>query len=341
MYLEALCQILTSPRCIPRLLHLSLKGRPALLPALHTAQSIYGYLPEPVAAEIGRTLGVPLADVYGVIDFFTLFHRQPVGKTLVQVCTDPACALRGGEAVLTGLCRHLNISPGATSPDGAFTVERSPCLGLCEHAPALLLGTTALGDTDIDPLRSDSLLQGIGNVPTGILGGNLRLLTANCGRGRPTTLVEYEASGGYAALRKALAVPPAVVIAEVKASGLVGRGGAAFPTGVKWEGAAKAEGQPRYVVCNADESEPGTFKGRVLMEEDPHRIIEGLIIAAYAVGAHKGYIYIRGEYTNAARVMEKALGAARQSGYLGANILSLRVRFRGRDLYRGRSVHLR
>jgi NADH-quinone oxidoreductase subunit F len=149
----------------------------------------------------------------------------------------------------------------------------------------------------------------------------VRLLSANCGRGRATSLEEYTAGGGYRGLRKALSLTPSAVIAEVKASGLVGRGGAAFPAGIKWEGAAQAPAGPKYVVCNADESEPGTFKDRVLMEEDPQRVIEGMSIAAYAIGAHQGYVYIRGEYANAFQVLGKALGEARQSGFLGKNIL--------------------
>jgi NADH-quinone oxidoreductase subunit F len=116
---------------------------------------------------------------------------------------------------------------------------------------------------------------------------------------------------------------PAAVIAEVKASRLVGRGGAAFPTGIKWEGAAQAPAERRYVVCNADESEPGTFKDRVLLEEDPQRVIEGMLIAAYAVGAAQGYIYLRGEYPHAFQVLQDALQEARQAGYLGANILGV------------------
>src|SRR3970040_113347 len=114
---------------------------------------------------------------------------------------------------------------------------------------------------------------------------------------------------------------PEAVVAEVKASGLVGRGGAAFPTGIKWEGAAVAPGQPKYMVCNADESEPGTFKDRVLMEEDPHRVLEGMIIAAYAIGAHQGYIYIRGEYPYAYQVMYGAVADARAARYLGENVM--------------------
>jgi NADH-quinone oxidoreductase subunit F len=121
-------------------------------------------------------------------------------------------------------------------------------------------------------------------------------------------------------LKKALSMTPPDVVAEVKASRLVGRGGAAFPTGIKWEGAAKAAGQPKYIVCNADESEPGTFKDRILMEEDPHRTIEGMIIAAHAMGARHGYIYIRGEYPYAFKIMNDARDEARRAGIIGKNI---------------------
>jgi NADH-quinone oxidoreductase subunit F len=303
----------------PILNELAPQGRTALLPALHAAQALYGWLPEPVAAEVGRALRVPLADVYGVIEFYAMLYKERVGRTMVRVCGDPACALAGGDGVLDAVCRHLNVKPGETTPDGAFTVERSPCLGLCEHAPAVLVGETPLGRAD--PARPADICAGQGERPGGVIGGDVRILTANCGQGRATTLAEYEAGGGYAALKKTLTLKPEAVIAEVKASGLVGRGGAAFPTGVKWEGAAKAPGQPKYVVGNADESEPGTFKDRVLMEEDPHRTIEGMIIAGYAIGAHKGYIYIRGEYPYAFKVMGQAVEAARQAGYLGKSLL--------------------
>jgi len=295
------------------------QGCTALLPALQSAQSIYGYLPEPVAAEVGRLLGVPLADVYGVIDFYAMLYTRPAGRTVVQICTDPACALSGGEQVLQNVCRHLNLAPGEMSADGAYSVERAPCLGLCEHAPAALVGTNARGR--IDPARAAGILSLDGARPKPFVAGDLRLLTANCGWGEPTSLEEYLASGGYAGLRKAFNMSPQAVVAEVKASGLVGRGGAAFPTGLKWEGAAVAAGEPKYVVCNADESEPGTFKDRVLMEGDPQRVLEGTLIAAYAVGARQGYIYVRGEYPYAYQALQAALAEARQAGYLGSDIL--------------------
>ncbi len=300
-------------------------GRAGLLPALQAAQSSFGYLPEPVAAEIGRLLGVPLADVYGVIDFYSLLYRQPVGKTIVRVCTDPACALAGGEALLDSLCRHLGVSPDEPSADGAIMVERAPCLGLCEHAPAALVGNRAVGEAaNID---LDELLRGDTPLPGSAIGGDLRILTANCGNGRPISLAEYVTRGGYAGLKQALGMAPEAVIAQVKDSGLVGRGGAAFPTGVKWEGAARAYGAPKYVVCNADESEPGTFKDRVLLEEDPQRVLEGMLIAAYAIGAEHGYLYIRGEYPHAYRILQEAVDQARQAGYLGTNVLGTGFNF--------------
>jgi NADH-quinone oxidoreductase subunit F len=301
------------------LTELAPQGRPALLPALHAAQSIYGYIPEPVAIEVGRALGVPLADVNGVIDFYAMFYREPVGRTVIQVCGDPPCALAGGDAVMAGICRNLEIETGEISGDGAFTVERAPCLGLCEHAPAVLVGKTPIGRAH--PGQAAQIPFGIGERPVGIVAGEVRILTANCGRGLTTSLDEYTAAGGYAGLKKSLGMAPQAVIAEVKAAGLVGRGGAAFPTGVKWEGAAQAPGQPKFVVCNADESEPGTFKDRVLLEEDPHRVIEGLAIAAYAIGARQGYIYIRGEYPYGFEVMRQAVEDARSAGYLGGDLL--------------------
>ena len=160
--------------------------------------------------------------------------------------------------------------------------------------------------------------------PSAKVYGTHRLLTANCGRGAATRLAAYQAHGGYQGLRHALGITPEQVIAEVKQSGLVGRGGAAFPTGIKWEGARGAAGETRYVVCNADKSEPGTFKDRVLMEDDPHLILEGLMIAGYAIGARKGYIYVRGEYPLAYQALEAAIEEARHAALLDHFEIELR-----------------
>jgi NADH-quinone oxidoreductase subunit F len=245
-----------------------------------------------------------------VIEFYTLFYNKPVGKRIIRVCTDQACGLKDGDGLLHHLCTHHGIQPGQTTSDGSLTIEASPCLGLCEQAPAALVNDQA--ETNIN-YKTDSYELG---RPKSIVGGSLHLLTAHCGSGT-TSLAEH---GEYSALIKTLGMPPTAVVAEIKASGLVGRGGAAFPTGVKWEGAAKADGSPKYVVCDADESEPGTFKDRVLMLDDPHSVIEGMLIAGYAIGAHNGMIYVRGEYPYIMPVLEKALTEAQQAGYLGENI---------------------
>lgn len=304
------------------LLELAPQGRTALLPALHVVQNKYGYIPEAAAAEISQRLGVPLADIHGVIEFYAMFYSQPTARKIVRVCTDPACALAGSDALLASACRTLGVELDQSTADQGYLVERAPCLGLCEHAPALSMGDHAFGRVTPDQL--DTLFATAGDQAAGtgsILGGDLRLLTANCGKNRPATLEEYLAGGGYVGLRRALGITPSAVIQEVTASGLVGRGGAAFPTGLKLQGAADATGQPKYAVCNADESEPGTFKDRVLLEEDPQRVLEGLLIAAYAAGAEKAYIYIRGEYSYAFQVVSQAVQDATQAGYIGENIL--------------------
>jgi NADH-quinone oxidoreductase subunit F len=218
-----------------------------------------------------------------------------------------ACALKGADNILQHLCAYHSLQPGGTTPDAATTIESAPCLGLCEHAPAALLDEQA--ETNIH-LQTGSYQLGI---PSAHVYGTLRELTRHCGNGT-TGLRAY---GAYAALQRAKSMPPADVVAEIKASGLVGRGGAAFSTGLKWEGAANAPGSEKYVICNADESEPGTFKDRILLLDDPHSTIEGMCIAAYAIGASQGYLYLRGEYPYILPFLEKALAEARQAGYLG------------------------
>ena len=309
------------------------QGRAGLLPALHDAQALFGYISEPVAAAIGRALNVPLADVHGVIDFYALFYREPVGRTVVRVCTDPACWTRGGEAVLDAACRTAGCGIGGTSADGALTVERSPCLGLCNTGPAvnLTFNAPAPGRSHsfghVTPENLEDVLAGRGEAPEDYVGGDICIVTALCGRGRRMTLTEYHAVGGMQALRRVLGaaggpkLAPLEVVDLVNQATLLGRGGAAFPTGVKWEGAAKAPAGPKYFVINADESEPGTFKDRVLMEGDPCRIIEGAVIGAYAVGANQAYFYIRGEYPRALERVRAAVAECRRAGYLGQDIL--------------------
>ena len=307
-------------------------GRTALLPVLQAAQAHYGYLPEAVAAAVGRSLGVPLADVHGVIDFYALLYREPVGRTVIRVCTDPSCALRGADSVLDAACAKAQVAVGETSADGAYTVERSPCLGQCNAGVSVNVTygqpARAITYAHVTPDALDDIFAARGRT-TGspywtydYVGGDLCIVTPLCGRGRRTRLLEYQAVGGMQALAQALTrMTPADVIAALKQCALLGRGGAAFPAWVKWEGAAQATGTPKYFVVNADESEPGTFKDRILLEGDPCRIIEGALIGAYAVGASKIFFYVRGEYPLAIERLHEAIAECREAGYIGPNVL--------------------
>ncbi len=315
-----------SPSSFETLLQsLAPQGRTALLPALHAAQEQFGFISDQVAAQVGRALGVPLAEVFGVVEFYTLFHRQPVGEVVLHICNDPACALAGADTVFKQVVFQSSESMSAEGGPAPLTVEKSPCLGLCDHAPAVLVQSLP---AKASPAQTwQELVAATATRPLTYVDGDVRLLTALCGRHTTVRLEEYRQQDGYRALERALQQSPLQIIEQVKQSGLVGRGGAAFPTGLKWESAAKASGTPKYVVCNADEAEPGAFKDRVLMEDNPHAILEGMLLAAYAIGATEGYIYIRGEYLLPYRVMQQAVEEAQAAGLLGERILGSNFSF--------------
>jgi NADH-quinone oxidoreductase subunit F len=305
---------------VPVVRRYAAEGRRQLIPALFEAQALYGYLSPTVVEAIAEGLKVPAAEIHGVIEFYTMLYSRATGGTIVRVCTSPICAQAGGEAALESACRHLGVKPDEVSGDGMWQVEAAPCLGLCDAAPAALIGETPAAR--IDSAAPAKWLRRPAEAPLGVVGGGPRWLSGRCGRIRPTELEAFVAHGGFAGLAAALGGrTPAEVIAEIKASGLVGRGGAAFPTGTKWEMTAAAPGDERYVVCNADESEPGTFKDRVLMEGDPFFVLEGMLLAGYAIGARRGYLYVRGEYPRAQRILAEAIDVARHAHFLGEGIL--------------------
>ncbi|MGD2155785.1 MAG: NAD(P)H-dependent oxidoreductase subunit E [Anaerolineales bacterium] len=295
-------------------------GRGNLLPVLWEAQNTYGYLSEPVVTAIGKALRIPLVDIYGVIEFYTMFYKQPVGHTFIRVCVSPICDQVGSYAILDAVCEHFDVRAGETTQDGMYTIEAVECLGMCDQAPAALVGETPVASLNgDDPGAWAKKPQA---APLGFVGGNPRWLTARCGNIQPTDLEAYKKQAGYQGLQRALEeMDPIEVVEQVTESGLAGRGGAAFPTGLKLKFTAQAGGQVHYVVCNADESEPGTFKDRVLMEGDPFSVLEGMALSGYAIGSEKGYIYIRGEYPRAREILERAIEVARAGGYLGENIL--------------------
>ncbi|ANJ10361.1 NAD(P)H-dependent oxidoreductase subunit E [Streptomyces parvulus] len=343
--------------------------RDLLLPGLHALNDRVGWISEGALDYLCRRLTVPPAEAYGVATFYAMFSVRPRPATVLHVCTDLACATAGaGE-----LCAAVEARLG---PESGVKVERSPCLGLCERAPAALAiraGHPPSGDISARPAFEDEAVQadsgGPGAAAPGVGNGKGRrmrepryatavtapatpeaaitaattpedappepapalavpqtgdptlTLLRRIGTTDPTSLDAYRAAGGYTALRRAFALGPAGVIREVTDAGLVGRGGAAFPTGRKWQATAAQPDRPHYLVCNADESEPGTFKDRVLMEGDPYALVEAMTIAGYATGAHRGYLYLRGEYPRALARLTHAVARARARGLLGDDVL--------------------
>ena len=350
--------------------------RDLLLPALHALQDRVGQITQPGMNYACRRLSVPPAEAYGVATFYALFTTKPRPPAIAHVCDDIACQLAGAEDVCDDLARTLGPAGGAAN-DGRIGWLRSPCLGLCELAPAAMftiageapvrevaapidaagvlarleraVAPPAAAPTGGAPIADGAASAGspsgsapTGSAPTGHppaagpspgvdfrdaarasvpqMGQPQLQLLRRAGLADPTSLDDYVAHRGYRALDQALAMGAEAVIAEVTDARLLGRGGAAFPTGRKWSAVAAQPAQPHYVVCNADESEPGTFKDRVLMELDPFAVVEAMTIEGFATGASKGYLYIRGEYPLAESRIRGAIESARAAGYLGATV---------------------
>jgi NADH:ubiquinone oxidoreductase subunit F (NADH-binding)/NADH:ubiquinone oxidoreductase subunit E/formylmethanofuran dehydrogenase subunit B/formylmethanofuran dehydrogenase subunit D len=308
-------------------------SRHLLLPALHAAQRRFGWVSPGALGYIARRLSIPHAEAYGVASFYALIALEERPPFIAHVCDDIACKASGADA----LCAELEAALGApgTIGHGGRTWMKSPCLGLCERAPAAML--TAAGsrphERGFAPASASSVIDAlaVGRAPEperialAQPREELRLLK-RVGSVDPASLDAYRAAGGYRALRKAFEMGHAAVIREVTEAGLLGRGGAAFPTGRKWAAVAAQPVRPHYLVCNADESEPGTFKDRVLMEEDPFALIEAISIAAFATACEKAYIYVRGEYPRAIDRLEHAIGEASSRGLLGDDVLGRGVR---------------
>ncbi|GLY36846.1 NADH dehydrogenase subunit F [Amycolatopsis sp. NBRC 101858] len=301
-------------------------GRDRLLPALHAVNDRVGWISQGALNLICETLHVPPADAYGVASFYSLFALEERPERVVHVCTDLACRLKGADTVCDVLTEHVGAAGKARA---GVTWLRSPCLGVCERAPAALTfqaGDPATTELLAPATGASAVLAaqrepaGEGSPPVIHQRDGLRLLR-RVGVVDPSSLDDYRAAGGYAALRNALRMGEAAVIREVTDSGLLGRGGAAFPTGRKWAATAAQPTGPHYLVCNADESEPGTFKDRVLLEGDPFALVESMTIAAFAIGARQGYVYLRGEYPRALRLLRNALEVCRERGFLGVDIM--------------------
>jgi NADH-quinone oxidoreductase subunit F len=293
--------------------------RPLLLPVLHAIQDRIGWVSRGALEYACRRLSIPPAEAYGVVSFYARFALEERPALALHVCDDIACKCAGADE----LCAALEKSIG---PAGRMW-HRSPCLGLCDRAPAALVeraGATH-DERQIAPITFEAAQE--------ILGGGVwppRPTTLSpAGRGRllrrvgvvdPESIDSYREHGGFAPLRRAREMGAEAVISELTVAKLLGRGGAAFPTGRKWDSVSKAPARPHYLVCNADESEPGTFKDRELLERDPFAVVEGMAIAAFATGCEKGYVFVRGEYPLARRRVENAIAQAKAGGLLEVDI---------------------
>ena len=287
--------------------------RHLLLPVLHALRDAVGWISEGGANEIARVLQVPPAEVFGVASFYELFtFDDPGSPDVLHVCDDTACRIKGG----------LELKDALSG--GGAVVHGSPCLGLCEQAPAVFVQRTGEQHVSVRSATKGSVEAAIAGTPTVPVAPvpqapeELTLLR-RVHDASAHTFDGYVALGGYEALAKAVTMTPAEVIDHVGDSGLTGRGGAAFPTGFKWSAVANEAG-PRHLVVNADESEPGTFKDRVLMEHDPFALIEAMTIAGFAMGAEQGWIYIRGEYPEATKALRSAIAEARSRNMLGDDV---------------------
>ncbi len=297
-----------------------LDRRHLLLPALETVQSEIGWVSEGALMHICRVLSVPPAEAWGVATFYSLISVDPSPPQVWHLCDDIVCRRAGAVDLIDRFEAGEFDSPNTRWAP-------SPCLGQCDRTPAAYLQRAGQADLVVtgadatrlngQPPRRAEPDRHLPAPPIPQVGQpHLRLLR-RVGTTDPGSLDSYLEAGGYRALRKAVEMGPAQIVAEVKASGLRGRGGAAFPAWIKWETVANSPEPVRYLICNADESEPGTFKDRVLMEDDPFSVIEAMTIAGHAIGARRGYLYIRGEYPLATMRLHRAAEQARQQGLLG------------------------
>jgi NADH-quinone oxidoreductase subunit F len=257
-----------------------------------------------------------------------MYRTRPAGRRELRVCTSLPCRLRGADGVLERLRQRLNISPGATTPGGELTLTQVECLCACEIAPMAQFDERYIGPLDgatLDALLTEALGERRESrlipEPRPFVSTDGPVLSRRFHHPEGAWWDAYVADGGYTAARKAISsMKPSEVIDEVSRANLRGLGGAGFPTGKKWSFIPKAGTKPRYLVVNADEGEPGTFKDRYILERDPHALLEGMIIAAYAIGSHKAYVYIRGEYVRPAQRFRRAVEEAYAHGWLGRNI---------------------
>ena len=310
------------------ILQLYEQPKAAMLPMLWLVQEEQGYVSPEAEVWVGEILGATRSQVREAVSFYNMYHTQPVGRREIRVCTSLPCLLRGSAEVMKQVQERLQVAPGETTPGQEVTLTEVECLCACEMSPMCQLDETFLGPLDektldtvlqaamADPQEAPPLPE-----PEPFISTDGPVLSTRFGETGGTWFKDYLADDGYVAARKVLtSMTPAEVIEEVSSANLRGLGGAGFPAGRKWSFVPTETTKPKFLVVNADEGEPGTFKDRYIMERDPHALLEGMIIASYAIGSHKAYVYIRGEYFRSAKRLQRAIDEATSQGWLGKNI---------------------
>ncbi len=310
------------------------KKRSAALPLLHLWQEHFDFINDEAVTWIATKLGLQPINILELVTFYPMLREKRAGQTHIRVCRTLSCAMAGGYQVMENLCAATGIqrkidpagaghTPISMSPDGNYSIEFVECLASCGTAPVCMINDELR--QNVDP---SSVVDLIANRESRIVNRpephplEHRIIFKNIGRKNwKTDIKTYLDDGGYEDLRKAVKMSRVDIVNEVKTSGLRGRGGAGFPCGVKWSFIKPDEKKPVYLICNADESEPGTFKDRYIIHEDPHQLLEGIAISCFALNAQTAYIYIRGEFPEGAKILERAIEEAHEHNFLGRNIL--------------------
>jgi NADH-quinone oxidoreductase subunit F len=303
--------------------------RSASLPLLHLWQEHFGFINDNAVTWIATKLGLQPINILELVSFYPMLREKSAGKTHIRVCRTLSCAMAGSYQLMDKLCAATGVQrknhgdPIGRSADGNYSIEFVECLASCGTAPVCMINDDL--HENVDPNSAADLLRNqTSNIKHQISPHPLehRLIFKNIGRPEWKTDIDtYLNAGGYEDLKKALKMSRTDIVNEVKTSGLRGRGGAGFPCGVKWSFIKPDEKKPVYLICNADESEPGTFKDRYIIHEDPHQLLEGIAISCFALNARTAYIYIRGEFPEGAKILERAIAEAREHKFLGKDIL--------------------
>lgn len=299
-----------------------------LMDIVRSVQEKFGCVSEEAIDAVAGTLSMPRVEVDGLVTFYSFLSKEPKGKIVIRLCNDIIDRMFGADTIADAFSRELGIPFGETTPDGKISLEYTPCIGMCDQAPAALVNNEVITYLSTDKVKDIVKILNKTENPRKLVsrlgdGNNAQDLVRsmvhnNIRKKGEVIFADYPENAG---LEKALAMSPVEVINEIKTARLRGRGGAGFPAGIKWEFTRNAEGDKKYIICNADEGEPGTFKDRVLLTELPDRVFEGMTVAGYAIGADEGILYLRGEYTYLYDFLERIIEERVKKGLLGENIL--------------------